>query len=107
MKKYLRECLSEDDGQGSLGRLLTVVIVFFVMGWDTSNVIFAWRFNMQHFQSPLPLLPDAMILAAQGVFMTLFYGVNKFAGTYENVKSAATAAVAAQSAPAATPTEVK
>jgi hypothetical protein len=99
MRKFLRECLSEGDGQGSFGRLITLVIVTFVMGWDTSNVVFAWRFNLAHFQSPLPLLPDAMVLAAQGIFMTLFYGVNKFAGTYENVKVPALPAPPVPTAP--------
>jgi hypothetical protein len=88
MRKFLRECLSEGDGQGSFGRLITLVIVTFVMGWDTSNIVFAWRFNLAHFQGPICRCCLMQALAAQGIFMTLFYGVNKFAGTYENVKCA-------------------
>jgi hypothetical protein len=102
VRKFLRECLSEDDDKGSIGRLLTVLIVVFVLGWDTSNIVFAWRFNMAHFQGPiLPLLPDAGTLIAQGGFMVLFYTVNKAAGTYQNIKVPSLVTPAAPAAPAA------
>jgi hypothetical protein len=103
MRKFLRECLSEGDGQGSFGRLITLVIVTFVMGWDTSNIVFAWRFNLAHFQGPiLPLLPDAGTLIAQGdLYDAVLHASTRLAGTYENVKvpSLVTPAPAVPTAP--------
>jgi len=79
LKDFLQKLLSSDPGY-SFGRFMSLVISAFVLGWDTSYVIEAWRWN-HHLPpgvSPVDFLPGAGTLLAQGGFMTLFYGVTKY-----------------------------
>lgn len=75
MKAFVKSCLSERDGTVSFGRCISLLIVAVVLTWDTAYIVFA----MRHYggQPVLNILPDSGMLAAQGIFMTLFYGVNK------------------------------
>jgi len=78
MKQFIRDILNA-SGPLSFGRFMALIMTVFCLGWDTSNLVFAWRIN-QHLPPglpPFPLLPDPIILGAQGVFCTLFYGITK------------------------------
>jgi hypothetical protein len=58
-QRFKAEIFSEPDGKPSLGRVLTVVIVAFVLGWDTSSMILAWHFNFLHPDHVMSVYPDA------------------------------------------------
>lgn len=75
MKNFIVQMFSE-SGSVSFARVISLVIVAFVLGWDTSYVHhqIAWKLA--------PVLPDASVLLGQVTFMTVFYGMNKAAGAY-------------------------
>jgi hypothetical protein len=75
MKNFLLQMFSE-SGTVSFARVISALIVSFVLGWDTSYVHhqIAWKLT--------PVLPEASVLLGQVTFMTVFYGVNKAAGAY-------------------------
>lgn len=77
--KLMREVLTPKSETISFGRFMSLLLSVFVLGWDTSYMVFAWRMNhhLPPGMAPFPLLPDAITLAAQGGFMTLFYGVTR------------------------------
>ncbi|ABF42151.1 hypothetical protein Acid345_3150 [Candidatus Koribacter versatilis Ellin345] len=66
----------QSDRPESFSRGITTVVVFFVVGWNTSYV----RHTHQ--------LPDVATMAGQVLFMTAFYG----AGKYLDLKKAQTSA---------------
>jgi hypothetical protein len=75
---FIRELLDPTKNL-SFGRFMALVITAFVLGWDTSHLVFAWRFNL-HLSpgmQPLSLFADPLIYAAQGAFCALFYSVTK------------------------------
>jgi hypothetical protein len=92
--EFLTSALSESSQTGrgcvSAGRVFTLLILIFVLGWDSSYVVEAWRWNHALLAlrsapaglAPVPLLPDGATLLAQIGFMTVFYTVNKTAGAY-------------------------
>jgi hypothetical protein len=96
--EFITGALSESSQTGrgcvSAGRVFTLLILIFVLGWDTSYVVEAWRWNHALLAlrsapaglAPVPLLPDAATLLAQIGFMTVFYTVNKTAGAYSDVR---------------------
>lgn len=100
LPEFLTNALSESSqtgrGQISSGRIFTLMIVLFVLGWDTSYVVHAWQFNHALLAlravppglMPLPLLPDAATLIAQAGFMTTFYAINKTTGAYVDARDA-------------------
>lgn len=72
--------LLDPKGIVSFGRFSALLITCFVLGWDTSYLVFAWKFN-HHLAAGgavLSLFPDALTTAAQIGFMTVFYGVTKY-----------------------------
>jgi hypothetical protein len=84
----------------SFGRFMALWMTAFVIGWDTANLVFAWRMNhiiaAQRLATPLlSLLPDAGVMLAQGGFCTLFYGVTK----YGDIRGADTANLQGTGAP--------
>lgn len=66
----------QEDRPESFSRGITVVVVAFVLGWDTNFV--------HHSHS----LPDALTLTAQAAFMTVFYFGGKGIGAVVDVKKA-------------------
>jgi hypothetical protein len=78
MKAWIKDLLS-DGANASFGRVMSLLISVFVMGWDTSNLVFAWSMNSKHIPGVtlISLLPDAGTLTAQGIFMMLFYSATK------------------------------
>lgn len=81
---FFRELLDSSKTL-SFGRFMALLMVVFCLGWDTSNLVFAWRANM-HLPPglpPFPLLPDPLILAAQAGFGATFYGITKY-GDFKN-----------------------
>jgi hypothetical protein len=71
----------EADGTASLARVVTGLVAAFVLGWDTAYIVLAWTWNTRHLasgQTPLPLLPDSIVLAGQAAFITVMYGTNRF-----------------------------
>jgi len=78
LKQLLRDILNA-SGPLSFGRFMALIMTVFCLGWDTGNLVFAWQMN-RHLppgMMPLSLLPDPIIMGAQGVFCTLFYGITK------------------------------
>lgn len=78
MTRFFQQLLSA-DATYSFGRFMSLVITAFVLGWDTSYIVYAWHWN-HHLSanlSPVPVLPEAGTLAAQGIFCLLFYGSTK------------------------------
>jgi hypothetical protein len=71
MKTFLKSCFSEADGTVSFSRCITLPIVCAVLAWDSCFL------KITH------TLPDPMTLGAQGVLMTLFYGVNRSADVFK------------------------
>lgn len=72
--------LLDPRGVISFGRFTSLLITCFVLGWDTSYLVFAWKFD-RHLPDGvgiLSLFPDATTIAAQIGFMTVFYGVTKY-----------------------------
>jgi hypothetical protein len=72
--------LLDPKGAVSFGRFTALLITMFVLGWDTSYLVFAWKFN-RHLAAGaglLSLFPDASTMGAQVVLMTVFYGVTKY-----------------------------
>lgn len=79
LKNFLLSLL-DPKGTISFGRFTSLLITAFVLGWDTSYMVFAWTFN-RHLPAGLavlPLFPDAITVGAQIGFMTVFYGVTKY-----------------------------
>lgn len=75
---FFREILDPTKSL-SFGRFMAMVMTAFVLGWDTANLVFAWRFNM-HLpagMAPLPLFADPLVYAAQVAFAGFFYTVTK------------------------------
>lgn len=75
-------CLSEPvtfkEGVSiSFGRCITLLIVVCVLTWDSAYVFYAMKFHL------IPVLPEAGTLLSQVGFMTAFYGINKWAGSYQ------------------------
>jgi hypothetical protein len=64
----------DESSPNSFSRLITTVIVAFVLGWDTAY--------MRHEHK----LVDSVTLLAQGGFMTLFYAARRIAGAYTDTK---------------------
>jgi hypothetical protein len=78
MRQFIKSLLNP-NGEISFGRFMALVTCVFCLGWDTSNLVFAWHIN-HHLPAGIglqSLLPDSGILIAQGAFMTVFYGVTK------------------------------
>lgn len=67
--------LFDENSTNSFSRFITFVIVAFILGWDTSFV--------HHSHS----LPDVATMAGQGVFMAVFYGIRRAAGTVTDVNA--------------------
>lgn len=80
MKAFIVAMFSE-SGTISFARVISALIVCFVLGWDTSYVYhqIAWKLT--------PVLPEASVLLGQVTFMTVFYGMNKAAGAYTGPKA--------------------
>jgi hypothetical protein len=79
LQKFILALL-DPKGVVSFGRFTALLITCFVLGWDTSYLVFAWKFN-HHLPAGAPLLslfPDAITMGAQIAFMTVFYGVTKY-----------------------------
>jgi len=70
--------LFSDDGAVSFSRVATAVITAFVLGWDTSYVIEAWKIHKLGVD--IRLLPDAAVFAAQAGFISALYVGNKVSG---------------------------
>jgi hypothetical protein len=101
MQKLQNFILSLLDPKGavSFGRFTALLITLFVLGWDTSYLVFAWKFN-RHLTagaSVLSLFPDTLTIGAQIGFMTVFYGVTKY-GDLKLEKDAAAVAAGAPDA---------
>ena len=79
MKNFIASLLSP-TGTVSFGRFMALVMIAFCLGWDTSNLVFAWRANLHLVPGmvPFPLLPDPVILAAQSGFGLAFYATTKY-----------------------------
>jgi hypothetical protein len=82
IKEAIVSCLSEPvtfkEGISiSFGRCITLLIVVCVLTWDSAYVFYAMRFHL------MPVLPEAGTLLSQVGFMTAFYGINKWAGSYQ------------------------
>jgi len=79
LTEFVQSLLSNSPGI-SFGRFMSLVITAFVLGWDTSYVVLAWKWN-HHLPpgvAPVDFLPSPGTLAAQGLFMTIFYGTTKY-----------------------------
>ena len=76
MRAWLLKLFS-DDGAVSFSRVATAVIAAFVLGWDTSYVVEAWK--LHKLGVDIRLLPDASVFAAQTGFIMALYGANKAA----------------------------
>lgn len=70
-KEFVISMFSESPGVISFARVITIPIVGFVLGWDSSYVLHAHA------------LPDATVLAGQAAFMVVFYGANRAAGALD------------------------
>jgi hypothetical protein len=70
--------LFSDDGAVSFSRVATAVIAAFVLGWDTSYVVEAWK--LHKLGVVIPLLPEAAVFAAQTGFVSALYVGNKVSG---------------------------
>jgi hypothetical protein len=79
LQKFILSLL-DPKGVVSFGRFTALLITCFVLGWDTSYLVFAWKFNhhLPAGAAVLSLFPDATTIAAQIGFMTVFYGVTKY-----------------------------
>lgn len=79
LQKFILSLL-DPAGKVSFGRFMAMLITCFVLGWDTSYMVFAWKFNhhLPPGASVLSLFPDALTIGAQVGFMTVFYGVTKY-----------------------------
>jgi hypothetical protein len=76
--RWLTSLLSA-EGSVSFGRVLSLVLVAFVLGWDSAQGVFAWQFN-HHLPpgfAPLPFTPTAAVIVAQTGFVTAFYVTTK------------------------------
>jgi hypothetical protein len=79
VKQFIRDLLNP-TGPVSFGRFMSLITTAFVLGWDSSYIVYAWHLN-HHLPAgfaPVDVLPNAGTLLAQGGFMTLFYGVTKY-----------------------------
>ena len=79
LQKFIVALLNP-KGVISFGRFTSLLITMFVLGWDTSYLVFAWRFN-RHLPAGagiLSLFPDVATVGAQIGLMTVFYGVTKY-----------------------------
>lgn len=77
--QFLKEVLTPKPDTVSFGRFMSLLISAFVLGWDTSYLVFAWSMN-HHLAPgavPLDLLPSSTTLLGQIAFMTAFYGVTR------------------------------
>ena len=100
MKDFLMETSQVGRGCASISRFLTLIIVVFVMGWDSCYVFFAWHWNHTLLALPalpagltlMPFVPDGATMVAQASFMTVFYATNKFASAYVDGRNPAPAA---------------
>lgn len=81
--EFIQKCLSS-SGEVSFGRTASLLSLVFCLGWDTAFVWFAMRHLNFERMSIHDVLPSATALAAQGVFCTLFYGINKTKGMLDN-----------------------
>lgn len=70
-KEFIISMFSESPGVVSFARVITIPIVGFVLGWDSSYVLHAHA------------LPDSIVLAGQAAFMTCFYVINRGAGVLD------------------------
>jgi hypothetical protein len=79
LQKFIRALL-DPRGVVSFGRFTALLITCFVLGWDTSYLVFAWMFNhhLPAGAAVLSLFPDVTTIGAQIGFMTVFYGVTKY-----------------------------
>lgn len=77
MKTWLRKLFS-DDGAVSFSRVATAIITAFVLGWDTSYVVEAWK--LHKLGVDIHLIPDAAVFAAQAGFISALYVGNKVSG---------------------------
>lgn len=78
VSKWLTALLNPTDSV-SFGRVMSLILVAFTLGFDTAMLVFAWKFN-SHLPAgakSLPFLPDAATIAAQTGFVTAFYGATK------------------------------
>lgn len=90
IKDFLMESSQVGRGCASISRLLTLIIVIFVLGWDSCYVLFAWKWNhallaagtLPPGLTVLPFVPDGATMLAQAAFMTTFYAVNKSASAW-------------------------
>lgn len=74
------ESLLDPDGKLSFGRFATFILIVSVVSWDTCYVFMSWKFNLAHPDFHIPMgemLPNAVTLAGQVVFMTAFYVATK------------------------------
>lgn len=79
MINFLKELLTPKVDTISFGRFMSLLITVFVLGWDTSYIVFAWHIN-HHLPTgfpPVDVLPSGATLLAQGGFCTLFYAATK------------------------------
>lgn len=81
VKSFLKWLASffDESSPNSFSRIITVVIVAFVLGWDTSYLRQAHK------------LPDIATMAAQTAFMTAFYIARRTAGAYTDTHAGAPA----------------
>lgn len=79
LQKFILALLNP-NGVVSFGRFTALLITVFVLGWDTSYLVFAWKINrsLPNGALMLSLFPDAVTIGAQIGLMTVFYGITKY-----------------------------
>lgn len=89
LREMVISALSEEPGVISFARMISLLLVVAVLSWDTSYLVFGLRHALTLAKTSGEVvaaisnaLPSGGALAAQGVFMTIFYGVNKVTGAY-------------------------
>lgn len=86
IREWLTKLFS-DSGTVSFSRVATAVITSFVLGWDTSYVIEAWKIHKMGVE--IGLLPGAAVFAAQAGFISALYVGNKVSGAISGGDDAA------------------
>lgn len=82
--KTVREWLIKlfsDSGDVSFSRVASAIITAFVLGWDTSYVVEAWK--LRHAGVDIHLLPEAAVFAAQATLISALYVGNKVSNALE------------------------
>jgi hypothetical protein len=71
LRDFFVSMFSETPGVISFSRVISFVIVGFIMGWDTSFIVHGHA------------LPETSVLLGQASFMSTFYLVNRAAGVFD------------------------